>query len=439
MRWSKLVSTYETDAGMVLFNAQNTGIVMLEKPAYAQISDDLSKGLSGSEYFRDLAEMQYIVPDEEDEIGASVKRLRDWVQTSDTMDIVFIGTMACNFQCSYCFENDVSRKQHMTRQTMTAAASFVREYLRHHSQIKKMNVLIFGGEPTVNWKNTFSGLQVLQEIAEEHHLRYATEMISNGYLLDDDIIAGLQSQNCMSVQITLDGPREMHDSRRKLRSGQGTFDRIVENMEKLLHQSSIGISLRINLDRENAASIDPLLDFLRQKFSPGDKLNISFGIVQESEMNESCTGVIENSSCLSQEEAAKHLPRLIVKAIDMGLSHMEYYVPSGLCYAQSHHALILHPNGSIYKCLGEVGKNHGCVGNIHELSPAEHLPDSLQETLEMLRFCAEKQCPYIPLCAAGCVRKGTRQDGKAVPQCEKAVFDAVNQALAEYHAKEESR
>lgn len=52
------------------------------------------------------------------------------------------------------------------------------------------------------------------------------------------------------VQITLDGLQEHHDSRRHLRDGRGTFDKIVENL-RLFEEYAIRVDIRMNVDNEN--------------------------------------------------------------------------------------------------------------------------------------------------------------------------------------------
>ena len=76
--------------------------------------------------------------------------------------------------------------------------------------------------------------------------------ITNGYELDA-FLDLLKQIPFSSLQITVDGPEAVHDSRRYLAGGQGSYRRIMENIEKAL---AIGVSihLRVNVNRSNLDS-----------------------------------------------------------------------------------------------------------------------------------------------------------------------------------------
>ena len=52
------------------------------------------------------------------------------------------------------------------------------------------------------------------------------------------------------MRITLDGEKEIHDKRRVLCNGDGTFDVIVSNIKKF-SEKGIRVKIRVNIDKEN--------------------------------------------------------------------------------------------------------------------------------------------------------------------------------------------
>ena len=76
-------------------------------------------------------------------------------------------------------------------------------------------------------------------------------MISNGSLLNDTIINDLIKYHVKGIQITLDGPPEVHDSRRVSKNGVFQFNKIIENINKLLQTKKIDVVIRINVDKNN--------------------------------------------------------------------------------------------------------------------------------------------------------------------------------------------
>src|SRR5262245_32161652 len=65
------------------------------------------------------------------------------------------------------------------------------------------------------------------------------------------------------VKITLDGDRDTHNRMRPLRGGQGTFDKIIQNVKNVAHKCTITVGG--NFDERSADSYPALLDFLREQ------------------------------------------------------------------------------------------------------------------------------------------------------------------------------
>src|SRR5439155_20002519 len=78
----------------------------------------------------------------------------------------------------------------------------------------------------------------------------------------------------LGVKITLDGDREIHNESRPLRGGQGTFDRIVENIRRVAGMCKISIGG--NFDERTADSFPALLDFLSEQDFADKLYNVRF-------------------------------------------------------------------------------------------------------------------------------------------------------------------
>jgi len=99
-----------------------------------------------------------------------------------------------------------------------------------------------------------------EHVCEHHH---------NGLLLTPDVVDRMLPFGLNGIKITLDGDRDTHNRMRPLRGGQGTFDRIVENIRQVAGRCRIAIGG--NFDESSVDSFPALLDFLKaQDF--GDQL-----------------------------------------------------------------------------------------------------------------------------------------------------------------------
>ena len=122
----------------------------------------------------------------------------------------------------------------------------------------------FGGEPLLN-------LPVMYDLAERLCARHAARaastqivsIITNGLLLTPEVVDRLLPFGLNGVKITLDGDRETHNRMRPLRGGQGTFDRIIENIRRVA--GTVPVAIGGNFDEASVDSYPALLDFLREQ------------------------------------------------------------------------------------------------------------------------------------------------------------------------------
>ena len=66
-------------------------------------------------------------------------------------------------------------------------------------------------------------------------------VITNGLLLTPDVVDRLAPFGLNGVKITLDGDHDTHNRMRPLRGGQGTFDKIIENVRRVAGKCRISI------------------------------------------------------------------------------------------------------------------------------------------------------------------------------------------------------
>lgn len=73
----------------------------------------------------------------------------------------------------------------------------------------------------------------LSEITSRYSLPWQASLITNGILLTRDMIARLTkgwAETKMGIQVTLDGPKDIHEARRRTLNGAPGFNRIIDNI-----------------------------------------------------------------------------------------------------------------------------------------------------------------------------------------------------------------
>ena len=88
-------------------------------------------------------------------------------------------------------------------------------------------------------------------------------IVTNGYTLRE-YSEILKICTIREVQITLDGTEDIHDSRRHLKGGGKTFERIVEGVDSCL-ENNISVNLRAVIDKENIYNLPAIAQFAIDK------------------------------------------------------------------------------------------------------------------------------------------------------------------------------
>ena len=131
-----------------------------------------------------------------------------------------------------------------------------------------------GGEPlTVGPDFYETAFDILGPDSFEHGIRHSIQ--TNGILINERWCTLFKKHN-VSVGVSIDGPRQVHDARRKTRSGRGTFDSVMKGID-LLRFHNIAFSTISVVAPEMLRDIEGTVDFFR---SLGSKL-IGFNVEEE--------------------------------------------------------------------------------------------------------------------------------------------------------------
>ncbi|HII91504.1 MAG TPA: radical SAM protein [Methanosarcina sp.] len=180
----------------------------------------------------------------------------------------FITSLHCNLACPYCFQKKKANSYGFLspRQVDLGidAINRLEERVMLINNNKKTlpKISITGGEPLLKNKEN---LEVLDYILEKlGDLRWPYSITTNGTELESFVTDHSPSSNCRNVQVTLDGPRNIHDKRRRSRSGISSFDQIIKGIDAAL-EDGWKITLRVNLDMNNINYLSELAKFVQTK------------------------------------------------------------------------------------------------------------------------------------------------------------------------------
>ena len=304
-------------------------------------------------------------------------------------------TLDCNFRCKYCFETHP--KGIMSAETQEALIKFVEKRLEI---AKKFSVTWYGGEPLLAKDIIYSLSEKFLEICAKKNLEYDAFIITNASLMDDADIAAFKKYKINGAQITIDGPPEIHDQRRRNIKNESTFDKLIDRVNALL-SNDLSAIVRINIDKENISRVDELLKILRERIDRRDKLRIGFG--QVTAYNEICKSVEDD--CYSNEQFADIMLPLYEKVQAHGFKVsrlLVYPIPRvNFCgCAEYLNSFVVDNTGALYKCWNVVGDAEKSCGNVNAFRPNEKYFSWILNN--PIRNVACRECKYLPICIGGC-------------------------------------
>ncbi len=356
------------------------------------------------EYIRHYASRGLIVNfDEKEELR---RRFTEGCEKTDTLYLTVCPTLACNFDCPYCFETHIPGM--MKPEVMDDIVSYTERMLERHP-FKKVFVVWFGGEPLLGIDIIEMLSQRLIHAAEAHDVEYSAEIITNGYLFDEHAVEVLTRGNVIKGQITLDGLAEAHNKTRCLAGGQGTFETIADNLRR--QKIPFPIDIRHNVTQENRSEIEPLKAFVEE-------------LAQESGND-----LVYYSAPVFDSDAAKERNRevsILCKGEDSEFIYKDAFdtfcsTGFSLCEAAKRYSITIDHEGKIYCCCEKAGVPDEVLGYIKNYDPDRYLETSSNPKLteyyktfsDLFKRCGD--CVFLPRCKGECPAK-RRTNGPDCPQ-----------------------
>ncbi len=141
-------------------------------------------------------------------------------------------------------------------------------------------------------------------------------------MLNAKIAKELKKLKVKTVQITIDGPKEIHDKRRPLINGKGSFDTIINNVKEVKDYFE-HISIRINIDKTNEDKIIELLKYLKNERLTEGNCSPYLAFVDVS--TEVCRDIEIN--CIDIKNRSKYMEEKVKEAYEEGINIIKYPTP----------------------------------------------------------------------------------------------------------------
>lgn len=427
MKWSRYSRLFRSQRnGWLLYNSASNSFLKLENDQAEMIQELMADveeyDFSGNpQLYILLRNCGFLVEDSHDDDLYNILKMRRLTANyaGNHLLLTIAITRACNFDCSYCYEGNRSGLP-MSAEIEEKLIQFIRRF-----KTQKLGITWYGGEPLLAFDRIESIDRKLKELGKE----YTASMVTNGYLLTGQIIGKLNDLNIKMIQITLDGNKETHDSRRYLKSRKGTFEKILSNLDSLMASDYKGVvHIRVNVDTRNEDEFIDVYRMMENRY-PEDfnkRISVYPGFVKGDEH--------PDVSCFfDSDKKGAFIAKMMKEHEVKALSIYPYRPPTG-CTMTKRNAYVVGPDGELYKCWDDVGDASMVVGHIDSFTNW-NMP-LIAEGMVAASYLDSpecKECYYFPVCDGGChkARQKNLHDCKCRDVC--SYFKNHLEELLELH------
>jgi len=369
------------------------------------------------------------------------------------LNVTVLTTLQCNFACGYCYQGDRGDYNTFADKMTLDTAARVADWIADRLDVVRPEQLVltfFGGEPLLNLPVMYDLAERMWQAASARGVTLYITIITNGWLLTPEVVDRLVPYGLYSIKVTLDGDRDVHNRMRPLRGGQGTFDRIIQNIRQIAGRVKVGIGG--NFDETSVDSYPALLDFLMEQPFVDSIVKVNFKPILRTDpampkgvlplLPVDASGKPLNGTCLTSVGAGGGTACDTCAFLDDKMSLLRHETkrrglptPDGIhggpCQVHHKHAYTIGPEGSLYGCPGFTGERAQSVGHID--GRTDSWRERNRERFERLQpwdQCGD--CAFIPVCAGGClVASHTQLGDMNAPTCHKASFESALISLAQ--------
>ena len=170
----------------------------------------------------------------------------------------------CNLDCKYCFF--LSKEMLYPGSRFRMADELLETYIKQmleSNQVPEVNLAWQGGEPTLMGLDFFKLSVAYAEKHRRPDQQILHSMQTNGTQLDDEWCAFFKEHNFL-IGLSVDGPKEMHDTYRVNKGGQGSFDQVMRGL-RYLQKHEVDYNILCTVHAANADHPREIYRFFRDE------------------------------------------------------------------------------------------------------------------------------------------------------------------------------
>lgn len=270
------------------------------------------------------------------------------------MNFTILLTDKCNLKCTYCYENKKNRCT-MSSKKVNEITRFIDRVLDYYGRKTDININIQGGEVLLEYKKLKGFVKMLSSKEYFKRITYIS-MTTNGTIYSEEISKFIR-ENKISLSISVDGNKEVHNKYRIFNNGEGSFDTVILNLKKYILD---GIDIRCRMTY-TSETVNKIFDGISELELIGVKTFVlAFNPFDKN------WDVNHNKDLLNEYNKIK---KKFANRNDLKISLLDnvnnFCIKKGDCFSGVR-SFAIDPKGDIYSCVYAMGEKEHCLGNITE-------------------------------------------------------------------------
>ncbi len=325
----------------------------------------------------------------------------------------------CNLNCKYCYGDGGSYGRERGLMTYETAIQGIEFFLEKSGDLKDLLVTFFGGEPLMNFKVLKEITEYCKKRGQETNKTFWFSMTTNGTILNEEILNHIKEKN-ISVMISMDGPQCVHDNYRCFVNGEGSYQKILPNMKRLLDIKNGKLSVRSTICKPNMDLSYISNSLLGLGFTTVNLCNVDtdessdlfIGKEQIAELSENYWRLSDDY--VEKVKAQKPFGNAVIDSMLRDL----YFKQTRLnaCNAGVT-GIAIDTKGSIYPCHRFMGEKEFLMGDVYSGITTEISNQFMESSILTKASCSE--CWARLLCKGACSHTCYKQTGmiNKAPEC----------------------
>lgn len=337
---------------------------------------------------------------------------------------MIVPNMDCNYRCVYCFErhvqkhlNDKNSNISYHKNNVVMRPELVPKIFKSIEKIQQDAgctiggmINLYGGEPLDVQNKAL--IDLIFKMGEDKGYWFVA--ITNGHHLDA-FLPVIKKNVLRKVQVTLDGPKRIHDKQRVYRGRGSSFDRILPNIDTVL-ASGGKVDIRVHVSPENIDHFEELLALFDSRGWTNNEAVIVYAntLYRKNIAGEVCVDLeiadisrnldrlIGHYNNIFTSAPAVHIAQDIARVFEGG---ERYSLKGAYCGANFGH-YIFAPDENIYVCWESIGNEQCKIGHyLSDKGPSfnDHMTQKwFNRSVADVEGCLD--CEFALICGGGCAQ-----------------------------------